>query len=352
VGAMDFSSEGGNSSSSSSSGSNSNDAHTQSKLVSLVSIIFCRSICREFRRPVEVMHPTLWSEYKGKVKHPMDLGTLLLTCFRGKATPATVRDSIRLICSNAVEYGKDILDFVGTARHLEFFAAMLFEELLNVPFKPIYSTQLEFTIARSAHRLNRYQLVAKETLLITELNDLYDVLQKWPQSRAPPELTAAVTTSLGIASEILSKKAKNSPRRQDTGDVKITLNDILKPVLQCAQGHSMSQSALYEAILGGKLPSLCYLYTEFEVESIGGTKSVAGPTSESVAWLRAIDEALGGLLTLIVERCLRGCPFSCTWARPMSCVWVQSSRFPRYQYNFPLLLANCYSRCCVAKCLL
>jgi hypothetical protein len=309
-------------------------APSQAKLISLVSLIFCRAISREFRRPVELIHPRLWPDYKGKIKHPMDFGTLLFSCYKGKSTAASVRDNIRLICANAIEYGKDLLDFVGTARHLEFFASMLYEELLSVPFKPVYVSQTEFLVTRSANRMSRFQLIRKEPLLLTELNDLHDVLKKWPRPRAPAELTAAVAESVQLTSAALSAKTAFMTSLDEPGaeDISVSLADIMRPVLECCQGTTVTMASMNEAITSGKLPAICYLYVDFspnEPPAAAGVRNVMGPVPELVTWLRAVDEALGGWLALVCERCLRGCPFSCTWARPLSVVWVQSSRFPR-----------------------
>ena len=314
------------------------------KLRTLGSILFSRGICREFRLPVELLYPHIQNEYRSKIKHPMDFGTLLSNCYRGKISIATFRDAIRLICSNAVAFNKDMFDVVGLAMHVESFASVMFEELLNVPYRPSYSSHLDFSIARGSKRLGRYQFVKDCPLLDSELRDISDIMQHWPQAHSPRELTISVANLLQIVSTTLTNRSARTGTGQS--ECNISLSKVIEPILKAIRGPSIPISVLINLIATMKLPSICYLFVDIPVDSnepilpeyANQGRLVPGPKLDFVIWLRAIDDALGRVLPVIVERNLRGCPFSSVWARPVSCVWIQSSRYPQYV----VILLYCY----------
>lgn len=49
-----------------------------SVIIQLVSVLYCRAVFKEFRRPVLAAYPDLAETYLASVAKPMDLGSLLL----------------------------------------------------------------------------------------------------------------------------------------------------------------------------------------------------------------------------------------------------------------------------------
>lgn len=73
----------------------------------LVTIIYCRDVFRDFRKPVEVMYPHLAATYHTVISKPMDLGTLLLkTMKREIHTINELRTGLQLVHKNALYFNE------------------------------------------------------------------------------------------------------------------------------------------------------------------------------------------------------------------------------------------------------
>lgn len=129
----------------------------------MLSILYCRSVFRDFRKPVELMYPHLAQTYGTLVKRPMDLGTLLLKARRKEiVTIQEFRTTLQLVHNNALLFNEGMfIVFVqsmmlnllhhwvyaivlyncvgaplmeGISRHLEHFSEGLFEEIMRYPY--------------------------------------------------------------------------------------------------------------------------------------------------------------------------------------------------------------------------
>jgi hypothetical protein len=73
----------------------------------LMTILYCREVFRDFRKPVEVMYPHLAATYHSVIKRPMDLGTLLLkTMKREVLTVHELRTNLQLVHNNAMYFNE------------------------------------------------------------------------------------------------------------------------------------------------------------------------------------------------------------------------------------------------------
>lgn len=73
----------------------------------VLTILYCRDVFHDFRKPVEVMYPQLAATYQSIVKRPMDLGTLLLkTKKREILTVHELRISLQLVHNNALAFNE------------------------------------------------------------------------------------------------------------------------------------------------------------------------------------------------------------------------------------------------------
>lgn len=73
----------------------------------VVTILYCRDVFHDFRKPVEVMYPHLATTYHSVIKRPMDLGTLLLkTMKREVLTVHELRTNLQLVHNNAMYFNE------------------------------------------------------------------------------------------------------------------------------------------------------------------------------------------------------------------------------------------------------
>jgi hypothetical protein len=79
----------------------------------IMSILYCRNIFQDFRKPVERMYPHLAGTYQSLVKRPMDLGTLLLkTRKREVRTIQEFRTCLQLVHNNALKFNEGMITAV------------------------------------------------------------------------------------------------------------------------------------------------------------------------------------------------------------------------------------------------
>ncbi|KAJ1380755.1 hypothetical protein B484DRAFT_411933 [Ochromonadaceae sp. CCMP2298] len=70
----------------------------------LLSILYCRSVFSDFRKPVAVAYPHLIQTYRQVIERPMDLGTLLLGALRRELNVSQLRDGLQLVHFNALTF--------------------------------------------------------------------------------------------------------------------------------------------------------------------------------------------------------------------------------------------------------
>lgn len=148
--------------------------HTQSgtALYRIMSTLYCLSIAADFRKPVEVLYPNIATSYLSVIKHPMDLGTLLLECMRGFATAEYIRKGLRLVFSNSLRFNAGSPMMEAISQHLESFAGGLFEEATKLPFKEKEHAVSGFGIELVKKRSRRLKAVCKMPLKESEVRSV------------------------------------------------------------------------------------------------------------------------------------------------------------------------------------
>lgn len=92
---------------SSSKGSKSGTGIPIEAMVHLVSILYCRSIFHDFRKPVQILYPSIASTYLSVIKSPMDHGTLLVKIMNNEIhSIEEFRTYLQLIHSNAMLFNE------------------------------------------------------------------------------------------------------------------------------------------------------------------------------------------------------------------------------------------------------
>lgn len=78
----------------------------------VMTLLYCRHVFHDFRKPVEVMYPHLTQAYHTVVKRPMDLGTLLIKSIKKEIlTVQEFRTNLQLVHNNAILFNEGQLYF-------------------------------------------------------------------------------------------------------------------------------------------------------------------------------------------------------------------------------------------------
>lgn len=111
-------------------------ADPASRMVQLASILYCRYVFQEFRRPVYISYPDLAESYLSVISRPMDFGTLLLKLLQypEQMTISEFRDNLQLIYHNALRFNEGYPTLESVSAHLQKTIIGLFEELFQQPF--------------------------------------------------------------------------------------------------------------------------------------------------------------------------------------------------------------------------
>ena len=141
-------------------------------LYRIMSTLYCLSIAADFRKPVEVLYPNIATSYLSVIKHPMDLGTLLLECMRGFATAEYIRKGLRLVFSNSLRFNAGSPMMEAISQHLESFAGGLFEEATKLPFKEKEHNVSGFSRELVKKRRKRLKAVHKMPLKESEIRSV------------------------------------------------------------------------------------------------------------------------------------------------------------------------------------
>lgn len=348
-------------------------------LTRVLSALYCRSICREFRKPVEVLYPLLIGAYLQVVKEPIDLGTLLLMCLNGQGTVEVVREKLQLVFQNAIQYNQESLEMVSASKHIDAFAEGLFEEIVNQRYR-LYHPLVggHFEREKLEKRMCRYDFVHSQNLKDSEIRALIEVITFVPEE-LPEQLSDAVKFSIDIAMKAWHLH-EEEPHNMNAN---VTLHDILSPILSSAKVPGPTRGEFNHEIdflLDAKMPMLTSLMnksaTQSQMSSFNSTSksllkqhadslpsssssssSSSPPLSEEqyfipgnrrqgtsthttgggsgeeaegsvLSYMRALDDALGEFLPVLQERLLRGCMLSSIWAKPYCCIWAQPPKLP------------------------
>ena len=331
-------------------------------LVEMLSIIYCRAICREFRQPVELLYPSLSKSYLAKIPFPMDLGTLLLAAMKRKMHIYNYRDGLRLVFSNAIDYNNDSDLMINISKHLDRFAAGLYEEAFHEPYRAnILITA--FAGHRINNRLKLFTLLKNEKLKLSEVKSFEESLKQvflachtdhyLKGEPLPPKLfIEALDACRKVTFDALDVYASSKGTIVPT----VSIEDVMKPLLvyftELVHNHGLSEEEfspeLFRVAGGGhdkRLPLwfvLLYRPGAVPASSSSSSQSQSQSQSESElsgvdatlpkaesfmqankSWcqsLHLLDGVLGHLTVLVYERVHRGCLLSVVWATPRACV--------------------------------
>ena len=194
--------------------------HTQSStaLYQLMSTLYCLSIAADFRKPVEVLYPNIAASYLSVIKHPMDLGTLLLECMKGFATVQYIRKGLRLVFANSLRFNAGSPMMEAISQHLESFAGGLFEEATKLPFYEKKHFEGEFGAELVRRRSRRLKAVARMPLKESDVRSVEHSLLS-SQEIPPIELLEPLNRIMMTLQEYFTKISSTD------------INDSLAPIL-------------------------------------------------------------------------------------------------------------------------
>ena len=167
------------------------------RLLKIMSILYCQGIAADFRKPVEILYPNMAANYLSIIKHPMDLGTLLLECMRGTASIKSIREGLKLVFNNSIRFNAGAPMMEAISRHLEAFASGLFEEIMHVPFFESSLSNEKFMVDLIKKRKNRLTSVSRLPLRDTEVRAIANCVLSVMKD-APPELSSAIERMMKI----------------------------------------------------------------------------------------------------------------------------------------------------------
>ena len=121
------------------------DEETSRRLLQVISILYSRSISTDYRKPIQHLHPEIAATYYSIIKHPMDLGTLLLECMNSTATVRSIRDGLKQIFANSIRFNVNDPKMEAICRHLKAYATGIFEETLRIQFNDKISPLEDFS---------------------------------------------------------------------------------------------------------------------------------------------------------------------------------------------------------------
>lgn len=287
------------------------------KMKNFLSLLYCRSIFQDFRRPVESLYPSLAKEYLSVITKPKDLGTILDKAYKKELTLPEFRQDLILVYKNALSFNEENSVFQLIAKHFKMTSEALFEEMFE---EPLEITSVDPFSTEYKHRWinirrKRLQLVISEPLSGAELRFARKNLSIAIKMLEPQleDLSARTHQVLDLIQSYLDEY-----HFEDNLDLETlsdfppapSLRDILSPLLP--------QSSTSLSSLSPVLESSIFTPT-FE--------SLHGLLSASTSFITQLDRMVGVLSILLNERRLRGSAFSAIWANPNDhLVWAQPSK--------------------------
>ena len=252
------------------------------RLLKVMSILYCQSIAADFRKPVEILYPNMAANYLSIIKHPMDLGTLLLECMKGTATIDSIRDGLKLVFMNSILFNEGAPMMEAISRHLETFASGLFEEIMRVPFyeirfneEKVKSFNKSFYAELIRKRSQRLISVCKMPLRDTEVRSVATCVLS-VMKNVPHELTPAIEKMMKVLERYFLQWGS---KPSDQADAPIlTLESIFMNLIQSSKAHPSKKVGGVESRGGfnAVLPALAGLITipKGSFHSIKDRKSV------------------------------------------------------------------------------
>jgi Bromodomain len=346
----------------------SNEKEISNRLLKVMSTLYCQSISADFRKPVEILYPNIALDYLSIIKHPMDLGTLLLECMKGTATVKGIRDGLKQVFMNSIRFNVGAPMMEATSRHLESFATGLFEETMKIPFNEKVSLTEDFSNVLVRKRNLRLLAVCRLPLRDKEIRSIEGSLQH-VQDSVPRELLAAVEniksaiqdffllfeseiddsskapvlTIESIFTQLL--EASRLPATAPPTNTDNRSNRVILPALAGLLTSSYSDGQIGVPQLGPSVVARVDTAKNFTATETDGDNSLSSPQTHvaserlrvkanskvallpsTLPYLNALDSSLGILLVKLEERLLRGTGHSSVWQRPYGLVWAQPAK--------------------------
>ena len=327
---------------------------TNPMLLKFVSTIYSQPIAADFRKPVELLYPTISANYLTTIEKPMDLGTLLLTCMQGKATAETVKDGLKLVFANSIKFNEESPMMVAISNHLELFASGLYEEMLELPFYD-YSTNnsnsdssnnsISFDSYLLNKRLSRMESYGNEPLRISEMTELNTALSNI-QTTIPNELKVLYFDLQNALREAIVRFSSDKMEKVESDGSKLLL-DFQSSSAAATTNHDNNTDCVTIFGLFRSLLKACMTDITDVSDSIispalvlavgihsgaGASNNTNNATNSStikpsfLPCMRSLDSIIGVLLVKIQERAVRGTPNSSVWQRPLCLVWAQPDK--------------------------
>ena len=237
------------------------------RLLKVMSILYCQSIAADFRKPVEILYPNMAANYLSIIKHPMDLGTLLLECMKGTATIDSIRDGLKLVFMNSILFNEGAPMMEAISRHLETFASGLFEEIMRVPFyeirfneEKVKSFNKSFYAELIRKRSQRLISVCKMPLRDTEVRSVATCVLS-VMKNVPHELTPAIEKMMKVLERYFLQWG-SKPSDQAEAPI-LTLESIFMNLIQSSRAPPSKKVGEVESRGGfnAVLPALAGLIT-------------------------------------------------------------------------------------------
>ena len=204
-------------------------------LYRIMSTLYCLSIAADFRKPVEVLYPNIATSYLSVIKHPMDLGTLLLECMRGFATAEYIRKGLRLVFSNSLRFNAGSPMMEAISQHLESFAGGLFEEATKLPFKEKEHNVSGFSRELVKKRRKRLKAVHKMPLKESEIRSVEHFFLS-TQEIPPTELQVPLKRIMMMLQDYFIKISSSDIK--DSMAPILTLDMLLLPLMEASKVSS------------------------------------------------------------------------------------------------------------------
>ena len=339
-----------------------NDRETSARLLNVLSTLYCQPFAVDFRKPVEILYPNIASDYLSIIKHPMDLGTLLLECMKGAATLKSIRDGLKQIFINSMRFNVDTPMIEATSRHLEAFAMGLFEENMKVLFNDKVSVAEDLRIILARKRTSRLLIVSKTSLRISDIRFVEQCILT-VQENVPKELLIAINNIKNVLPNYLllfENQSVDSPTPPVLTIEKIFIHLMeasrsLNPVITSndSRGSSRTPQPSLAILLNSQISTSTLISTSISTSSENVTASTRQDLESSplnipfnavserlrikslnknvlmpctLPYLNALDDLLGLLFVKLEERLLRGTSHSSVWQRPYGIVWAPQNK--------------------------
>lgn len=106
----------------------------------ILKLLYCRSICTEFRRPVDSCYPGIMQSYMKIIQKPMDLGSILYKIMANNNLLSTIsiediKHEIQLVFENALKFNAGTPLMEAISIHADSLAGGLYEEAFDVPYR-------------------------------------------------------------------------------------------------------------------------------------------------------------------------------------------------------------------------